>query len=420
MKFRVFLAFALTLCIPAAVSAEDRLGVTSQQPSASPTGRDIVFVADFDGPTRLWKSGLDGSGLRKLSSLSDPSTARADMAPSWSPDAQWIAYASSLNGASDIWIVKSDGTYPQRLTSNGFKNSQPTWSPDGTRIVFISDKDGTKDIWVMNANGTQPAKLLTSSAEENSPHFSPGGDQIVFSRTDGDVGNIMAINANGSGLRSITNGAFRDWEPHWGTRGIVFSSNRDPQSENWKIWMVGADGSGLRKAGDTVGHDPKWLPDGRLIFTDESARTKAQAHISVIDPVTGVKQIAVDVQGYFAAIDVRPGKTSNHVNPRSAGRVQIAVLSTPIFDATKEVIQSTLTFGRTGSEPSISTCAKVSRDVNGDGIPDLVCRFVSRAAGFVAGSSTGVLRFSDVRRKPFEGRDTITIVSEEDPDDFRD
>jgi hypothetical protein len=128
----------------------------------------------------------------------------------------------------------------------------------------------------------------------------------------------------------------------------------------------------------------------------------------------------VDVQGYLTPIDVRPGKSSKQINPKSLGRLQVAILSTRTFDAPKAVVQSSITFGSTGSENSLTSCSRTFKDVNGDGLPDLTCRFSLRYAGFQKGNTVGVLRFTDTRRRPYEGRDAITTVGDDDPDDFKD
>jgi TolB protein len=379
-----------------------------------------VFDADFDGRSRLWISGLDGSNLRKVSSLGNPAAAVTDVEPVWSPDGRKIVYRSIDGSTSDIWVVQADGAYPIKLTANGAENGHPAWSPDGRKIVFESDKDGTRDIWIMNADGTQQVKVLSSSGVDNSPKFSPSGDQIVFSRTEGGASTLMIVNVNGTGLRPLTTGSNRDWGPSWGSRGILFSSNRGLNSDRWKIWMVQPDGSNLRKVSEASGHDPIWLPDGRIAFSADGGASKALAVVSTLNPTTGETRPAVDVQGYLTPIDIRPGKASNRINPKSMGRAQVAILSTRTFDATKGVIQASITFGRTGSESSLTSCSKTFQDVNGDGLPDLTCRVSLRSAGFQPGNTLGVLRFTNARRIPYEGRDAITTVGEDDPDDFKD
>lgn len=412
----VLLGLGLGVC---AHASEDKEGVSAEYPAVSPTLKEVAFTADFEGQKRIWISSLDGSRLRKITPSATSSSRTIETQPAWSPDARYIAYVSPDGPTSDIWVMQADGAYPVRLTSNGAVNSQPGWSPDGRKIVFVSDKDGSNDIWLMNADGSQQLKLAVSGGQENDPCFSPAGDQIVFSRTEGDSATLMIVGTNGSGLRALTNVGAHDWEPHWSTRGIVFSSNRGG-SDRFKLWAVNPDGTNLRKLSDISGHDPVWLPDGKILFTYENPDSKALSVISVANPVTGATQTVVDVQGYLTPIDVRPGKPFNNIKPEGRGKVQVAILSTRTFDAAGSVVQRSITFGRTGSEASFGSCSKQPKDVNGDGSPDLICRLNLRYAGFQVGDTSAILRFNDVKGKTFEGRDAITTVAEDDPDDSKD
>jgi hypothetical protein len=229
----------------------------------------------------------------------------------------------------------------------------------------------------------------------------------------------MIVGTTGAGLRTLTSSGFDDWEPHWSARGIVFSSNRGGSSR-WKLWAVNPDGSNLRKLNDIPGHDPVWLTDEGILYTSESSASRALSAIAIVNPLNGVKQTVVDVQGYLTPIDVRPGKPANKINPRGQGKLQVSILSTRTFDATTSVVQRSITFGRTGSEASFASCTKQLKDVNGDGIPDVTCRFNLRYAGFQVGDTFAILRFNDAKGKTFEGRDAITTVFEDDPDDLKD
>lgn len=419
MKQMKALAFVLAIAlvtIGRSHASDEKIGVASEHPSPSPAGSEVVFSADFDGTPRLWISGLDGSRLRKI-----PSNSMADFEPAWSPDGRMIAFTSRNGEATDIWLIQSDGTVPVQLTSNGANNTRPAWSPDGTKLVFVSDKMGTKDIWVMNADGSQQTRLVGLPGQENHPSFSPSGSKIVFSETVNDAANLMTVNLDGSGLATLTTGQYHDWEPNWGLNGIIFSTNRDSTSPNWKLWLVQPDGSALRKVVDVKGHDPVWTRDGRILFTDESTMSRALAVVSILNPANGAKQVIANVQGYMVPIDIRPGKAINRVNPQSRGRIAVAILSTRKFDMTKAVNSDTLiTFGPTGDERTLSHCNRKFNDVNGDGLPDLTCRFRTSFRGWQSPNPAGILRFVDVNGIPYEGRDSITLVADDDPDDFRD
>jgi len=184
--------------------------------------------------------------------------------------------------------------------------------------------------------------------------------------------------------------------------------------------MVQPDGSGLRRIGNTIGLNPVMLGDGRILYTDETLAPRTLSSIAVMNPATGTKQIAVNVQGYFYPIDIRPGKPINNVNPNSRGKMEVSILSTKTFDATKAINQTTLTFGRTGNEHSLSRCSKMAKDVNNDGLPDVRCRFLTKNAGFQSNDKIGILRFVGNDGTPYEGRDAIAIVNTDDLDDFRD
>lgn len=407
----------------AVFGSDDKIGVIAQYPSPSPNGSQVVFSANFDRSGGLWVAGIDGSGLRKISRTVVSSQDKIyELEPAWSPDGRRIAYSSRIpsTSKSDIWVVQADGTYATQLTAGVGSNESPAWSPDGSKIAFISDRSGTNDVWIMNADGSGQRRVTTLPMQENSPSFSPDGNRLVFSysNTNDDAATLWVVNVDGSGLAAITTGAFDDYEPKWGLQGIAFTSNRNSPSGRWKIWAVQPDGSNLRRLGDVAGHDPVWLPDGDLLFTDENS-VLALSTISRLRTATGSREVVVDVQGFIHPIDIRPGKAINQLNPISQGRIEVAILSTPEVDASTSIDIASITFGRTGSEQSLAFCDKKPRDVNADGRPDLTCRFATRWGQFKATSTEGVLRFKDTRGVPFEGRNPVVVVSEEDPGDLK-
>ncbi|GAC1609634.1 MAG: hypothetical protein NVS3B3_16570 [Aquirhabdus sp.] len=419
-KTLFFASLAALCCLHISKASDDKIGVSSDYPSLSPSGTVVVFSADFEGQVRLWSSGLNGANLHKVSQVALPNTSIAETEPAWSPDGRQIAYVSTNNGVSDIWVIQADGSYSVKLTTNGANNTQPAWSPDGRKLVFVSDKGGSKDIWLMNANGSNQTSIVALPGEENHPSFSPAGDKIVFSETANGSATLVIANADGSGVTQLTKGNFQDWDPYWGANGIIFASNRDTSSEHWKIWAIEPNGTNLRKVGDIIGQNPVWMGDGRVLFTDEVIASKALSAVSIFNPVTRAKQIVVNVQGYSTPIDIRPGKAINYVNPNSRGNIEVAILSTRTFDAFKAVNQNTITFGRTGDENSLKHCSKKARDVNHNGLPALVCHFRLGNTGFRSGDSVGILRFTGNNATPYEGRDAITTVTKDDPDDFKD
>lgn len=71
---------------------------------------------------------------------------------------------------SEIWSVPAGGGTPKALLSTTDKNDTTArWSPDGTKIAFLSTRDGSSQVWIANADGTAPRKL-TSIADRRRRH----------------------------------------------------------------------------------------------------------------------------------------------------------------------------------------------------------------------------------------------------------
>src|SRR6266487_3650225 len=133
--------------------------------------------------------------------------------------------------------------------------------------------------------------------------------------------------------------------------------------------------------------------------TSSSAATTTNEAFSPAVPVTPV------------IVEIKPPASAPvAVNPNSQGKIPVAILSSPTFNAVTQVDQTSLTFGATGDEASLAFCDASGQDVNGDGLPDLVCHFNTQATGFQTGSSTAVLKGKTLSGAPIEGSEAIVIV----------
>ena len=97
----------------------------------------------------------------------------------WSPDGQWVVYASDRAGNADLWKQRLGDPDPVQLTTAETNESHPQWSPDGQSIVFRSERDGG-GLYVMSAGGGAE-RIVSSFGYE--PQWSPDGTQILFKRS---------------------------------------------------------------------------------------------------------------------------------------------------------------------------------------------------------------------------------------------
>lgn len=161
------------------------------------------------------------------------------------------------------------------------------------------------------------------------------------------------------------------------------------------------DGSRLQAIPNAIGLRPTWSPDGtKFAFGRDD--------IYEFNLPDGAILARTQLKGFFMAIEIMPRVSTKVVNLRGTAPIQVAILSSPSFNPVQRIDPDTLTFGRTGDQRSLAFCA--ADEVNGDGIPDLICHFEIRLTSFRQGDTEGILRGMSVDRVRFEGRGTIQVV----------
>src|ERR1700756_4430717 len=105
--------------------------------------------------------------------------------PEISPDGKWVAYTVATpdmganRNASDIWIVPTGGGEAMQLTQSGH-DSSPAWSPDGKMIAFLSSREGTSQVYVLNMEGGEAHAVTHLSTGADLVKWSPDGKTIAF------------------------------------------------------------------------------------------------------------------------------------------------------------------------------------------------------------------------------------------------
>ncbi len=100
-----------------------------------------------------------------------------DSSPVFSPDGQYLILTSGKPGSNqgfEIFRMNADGSGRARLTETPFwvplqpetegvqwNNVAPTWSPDGQQIAFLTDRNGLWEIWLMNIDGSNQRPMFS-------------------------------------------------------------------------------------------------------------------------------------------------------------------------------------------------------------------------------------------------------------------
>ncbi|NIR62639.1 MAG: hypothetical protein GWN00_03280, partial [Aliifodinibius sp.] len=199
--------------------------------------------------------------------------------PSWSPDAQRIAYnGGSSSDQSHIFIYEVDSDITNQVTKAEMINWDPDWSPDGRWLAYVSGNSGIDhQIFKISATGDEPIQLTHDAGSKFYPNWSPNGRVILYSKSvpldDGThARDIYMIPADGEAPTLILQLQWEDHYATWSPDGsqIAFVSNRSGHPE---IWVLEIASNTLRQVTGTflvsrVG-SAEWSPvDNRILFTD--------------------------------------------------------------------------------------------------------------------------------------------------------
>ncbi|HEY0083569.1 MAG TPA: tetratricopeptide repeat protein, partial [Pyrinomonadaceae bacterium] len=256
-----------------AAAAANPLRLTTEiahdwHPDYSPDGSRIAFASNRDGATEIYVMRADGSDVRRLTF-----NTTEDDCPAWSHDGQRIAFQSRRDGQMEVYVMDADGSNQRNLTNAPGEDTRPAWSPDGRRIAYGSntlDAPTNYEIFTMRADGSDKVKLTDNSSFDSDAAWSPDGSRIAFtSDRDGKSYEIFVMNADGSNARNLTNHPGDDAKPVWSPDGkhIAFAGNRPNKTDFPAVYVMDTDGRNQRliTAARTFDDEPAWAADGRRI-----------------------------------------------------------------------------------------------------------------------------------------------------------
>ena len=192
-----------------------------------------------------------------------------EMLPAWSPAEDRLAFVAErrFSNAWRLFLADADGGQPveQSLTfPTGFQiaehQGQPgmamqtgfplAWSPDGTRIlVTATSGSGTTTTFVYSVSDGSLTALTPATLNPSLSRWSPDGSSVAFLSFDDQrqLSDLYVIGADGSGLRRISSDAceFVDWAPD-GSRLLFDAGLCDTHSATIAVRTVLVDGSGLQ------------------------------------------------------------------------------------------------------------------------------------------------------------------------------
>jgi serine/threonine protein kinase len=200
-------------------------------PSLSPDGKTVAYQKSVNGKSDIYILRVGGKNPTNLTDSLDRDCGE----PAFSPDGRFIAFRSE-SGGGGIFLMEATGESAKRLTDFGHT---PAWFPDGKRIVLAaeaganpSDITTMSELWIVDLDSGARRRIPDVRAYQ--PSVSPHGLRIAYwglQPGGGGQRDIFTVGTSDRGagsITAITSDRALDWSPFWSGDGrfLYFAMGR--------------------------------------------------------------------------------------------------------------------------------------------------------------------------------------------------
>jgi dipeptidyl aminopeptidase/acylaminoacyl peptidase len=304
--------------------------VNAGDPRISPDGKRVAYTVTRldqelnDYRAAIWVAPVDGGA----EPTQFTSGTKRDVSPRWSPDGNWLAFASNRGEdkktPAALYVIPAQGGEPRKLTDLKESVEWISWSPDSARIAFTArvpdeayeEEDDRKrrprrftrlfhkldsvgwtgdrrtHIFVVDVDGRHAARQLTTGDfEHGHPSWSPDGKQLVFEAQRDENWDVLLVSriftldvdAGGEPQRIATDDnsyLMPVFSPDGSKLAVRFDVEDDTWPHHSQIGVMNPDGSDFKLLTSSLdrqtfpypdARDPVWDGSDRLLFTVEDA-----------------------------------------------------------------------------------------------------------------------------------------------------
>ncbi len=315
----------------------------------SPDGGRLLFVSTRDGNADVFEMPFrpeDPPAAGEARNLTRHPA--GDYNPAFSPDGTRILFSSSRDTAvatstgaspgptylaSEVYVMRADGTGVRRLTRHERWDGAPAWAPDGRAAFFYSQRDGESRIYRTAVDGgadaesagAEPADAGTEPISAASEPADAGTEPISAGAEPPGAGTEpIAAGAEPAGASPvpISEGGEAALSPALGPDGrLAFTAQRDGR---WTLVSTRPDGSDPRVESDAardywapaydpvsgrlLAHGPGPVADASVFESDAPGEFLVHPPLPVDLPDRQVS--LVGIRGYLPAVDPTSGEVA--------------------------------------------------------------------------------------------------------------
>jgi serine/threonine protein kinase len=163
-------------------------GTWSWSPVWSHDGTRVAFSSTVQGASGVYVKTASGAAGEQLLF----NTSIAIQPTDWSRDGRWLVGGriGATGSASEIWALPLDGDRkPAVIQKSPFNESEARLSPDGRWLAYSSNETGRTDVYVRSFPGGDTKRLVSQNGGRQ-PVWRRDGRELFYRTDDGD---IMAI-----------------------------------------------------------------------------------------------------------------------------------------------------------------------------------------------------------------------------------
>ncbi len=342
----------------------------------SADGKNVLIVIMEEGACQIGLLSVEDGSFRILKVCDNKDLAGYPLVCAFSPDGKYIAFSFPQDEDKqnrDIFLMSVDDKHETLLIKHPMNDSLLGWSPDGNWILFASDRTGSTDAWAVRVDqGRQirdpemikkdlgqigpmgftrdgsffygvsylmtdiyktaidpgsgkilspPEKVTLRYEGSNSfPSYSPDGKYVAYISTRGPGAlrrRILCIRNMLTGKESELNPELKRFNsPRWSPDSRFVSVEVEDSDENFSIYRIdiqtGAVDPIVQVEPGVVIYSHRWSKDGQSIFyarsdPDEKGPVNLRdSHIYIHDIATGEDKILLGSPSDAKDIDISP------------------------------------------------------------------------------------------------------------------